>query len=169
MDPSAKPGQAKTDRRRFLELGTAVSLATLADLSIVSARGAAADHFARDEVGGSARERARLRLHTAVFDERFAAARHFGAAARRLGLAVHPIRGDVTELWYSRLYPLWRNSPAPVAGLTAYAAMFCLERLAWDHGLRMVQRDAHVGDGMTGQPLHSWLIASRAQMTAARA
>jgi hypothetical protein len=49
----------------------------------------------------------------------------------------------MTQLWYSELQPLWRRELRPIAGLTAYAALFCLERLAWDHGMRVVYHGAH--------------------------
>ena len=82
-------------------------------------------------------------LYKILYDERFAASAHFGAAARRAGWSAHSIRGDVTSVWFDDLNVRWKNSPVPIAGLTAPAALFCLERLAWDHGMRCVFHEEH--------------------------
>jgi hypothetical protein len=82
-------------------------------------------------------------LYKVIFDERFPASVAFGAEARNLGLPVHAIRGDITDLWFHDLDARWKESPAAVAGLTAQGALFCLERLAWDHGMRVVFRGDH--------------------------
>jgi hypothetical protein len=61
------------------------------------------------------------------------------------GIPGLPIARDVTEVWYSHLSPRWRHGAGPlgVAGLTDYATLFCLERLGWDHGLRLIYRGEH--------------------------
>jgi hypothetical protein len=82
-------------------------------------------------------------LYKVVFDERFPLSVAFGAEARSLGLPTHSIRGDITDLWFHELDARWKKSPAAVAGLTAHGALFCLERLAWDHGMRVVFRGDH--------------------------
>lgn len=81
-----------------------------------------------------------LPLYKVIYDERFGESRSFGDEARRLGAPVHAIRGDITSLWYDDLYVRWRNGAAAIAGLTAHGALFCLERLAWDAGMRVVFR-----------------------------
>ena len=88
-------------------------------------------------------------LYKVVFDERFPASVAFGTEARRLGLPTHSIRGDITDLWFHDLDAQWKRKPVAVAGLTAQGALFCLERLAWDHGMRVVFRGDHLylGDG----------------------
>jgi hypothetical protein len=82
-------------------------------------------------------------LYKVVFDERFPASVAFGTEARRLGLPTHSIRGDITDLWFRELDAQWKKKPVAVAGLTAQGALFCLERLAWDHGMRVVFRGDH--------------------------
>lgn len=151
------------NRRQFIETGAAAALAAAALAGIE--RAAADPLLAEASTPRSGPERG-VHPRLVLIDERFAAARRFGAAMQRQGLTVHPIRGDVTAVWYERLHPLWKRTAAPVAGLTAYAAMFCLERLAWDHGLRMIRYEAPAADG-TDQPLHSWLIAAPARIIAA--
>jgi hypothetical protein len=85
----------------------------------------------------------RIPLHAVVLDERFAEAARFGASARLHGMATRAVHGDVTDFWYGELYPLWKQRAVPIAGLTAYAALFCLEQLAWDHRMRVIYRGAH--------------------------
>jgi hypothetical protein len=84
-----------------------------------------------------------LPLHAAVCDGRFAAAERFANVARGQQLPIRALRGDVTDLWYHELHPLWSERPAPIAGLTAYAALFCLEELARDHRMRVIYRALH--------------------------
>jgi hypothetical protein len=147
-------------RRRLLELGAAASLtAALGDVSGAAARALASD---QDRSPAGASEPPGLKPHAVIYDERFEPARRFAVSVRSVPVPVHPIRGDVTQLWYSVLCPLWKRSPAPLAGLTAYAAMFCLERLAWDHQLRMVRCAA--GDavyGSAGWPMERAAVIAR--------
>jgi hypothetical protein len=153
------------NRRQFIETGAAAAFAGAALAGIE--RAAADPRVAAASVPRSGPERL-VHPRLVVIDERFAAARRFGAAMQWRGLPVHAIRGDVTEVWYERLHPLWKRTAAPVAGITAYAAMFCLERLAWDQGLRMIHREALAADA-TDRPLHSWLIAAAARTTVSSA
>jgi hypothetical protein len=126
-----------TSRREFLQ-------ATLAASAVPVATGVfAAEQDAVSESVVQKPPAPTLRFHTAVFDHRFPDSVAFADAMRRLGAAVHGITGDMTDLWSRELYPLWRASPVPVAGLTAHGPLFCLERLAWDHGMRVVFRAEH--------------------------
>jgi hypothetical protein len=128
--PAAADGVGHTTRRAFLKAAVTVSA-----LPIV---GSAAPNAV--ETSASARP---LSLYKAIFDERFAAGRSFGARARQIGVATHGIRADITDVWFNDLYLRWRKGAAAVAGLTAPAALFCLERLAWDHGMRVVFQAVH--------------------------
>lgn len=115
-------------RREFIQAGVAVSaLPAMASVTFMPALAAAAP----------------VPLYKAVFDRRFASSVAFGEAAASLGLAVHAIDGDITDLWYHDLDGRWRAGPAAIAGLTGHGALFCLERLAWDHGMRLVYRGDH--------------------------
>jgi hypothetical protein len=84
-----------------------------------------------------------LQLHAVVVDQRFAESVEFGRELGRLGAETYSMHGDVTDVWYSRLHPLWKARGVAVAGLTASGVLFCLERLAWDHNLRVVYRGSH--------------------------
>jgi hypothetical protein len=119
-------------RREFLQAGiAALALPISAHAALSPAAGAPEDAIAFTP------------LYKVVFDERFPAGVAFGAEARSLGLPTHSIRGDITDLWFHDLDAQWKKKPAAVAGLTAQGALFCLERLAWDHGMRVVFRGDH--------------------------
>jgi hypothetical protein len=98
-------------------------------------------------------------LYKVLFDRRFAPSRELGRHAEWQGLRVQGFDGDVTDVWYQDLNPRWRQSPVAIAGLTTYGALFCLERLAWDVGMRVTQRSEQRYD--THEPLYSWVIAPR--------
>jgi hypothetical protein len=82
-------------------------------------------------------------VYKVILDQRVVKAIPTGHELSRLGLVVSSIGGDVTKLWYDDLYPRWRESPVVVAGVTAHGPLFCLERLAWDFGMRVVMRADH--------------------------
>jgi hypothetical protein len=119
-------------RREFLQVGIAALALPISAHAALSPAAAAAENPV-----------AVTPLYKVVFDERFPASVAFGAEARSLGLSTHSIRGDITDLWFHDLDARWKKSPAAVAGLTAQGALFCLERLAWDHGMRVVYRGDH--------------------------
>jgi TAT (twin-arginine translocation) pathway signal sequence len=126
-----------TSRRRFLHASAAVAAA-----SAIGGVGT---------VPGSPRKPAaspgrRLQLHAVVVDRRFDESVEFGREFALLGADTFSMRGDVTDVWYSQLYPLWKAGGAAVAGLTGNGVLFCLERLAWDHNLRVVYRGSHQSD-----------------------
>ena len=130
-------------RREFIQAGIAASLLPLA----ASAMGAS-DNY-------------RLLYYKVIVDERFPSSIAYGAEWKARGAAVHAIRGDITDLWFHDLDAQWKKQPVAIAGLTAHGPLFCLERLAWDHGMRLVARieqKSHDGDG---EPLISWVIAPK--------
>jgi hypothetical protein len=43
--------------------------------------------------------------------------------------------------------------------LTAHGPLFCLERLAWDHGMRVIARVEQSREN--GEDLFSWVIAPK--------
>lgn len=114
-----------TNRREFLQTAAALSAAPLAS------RAAFAD------------PRTPLALNAVIYDSRHGAARDFGARAARHGAPVRAIEGDITDLWQRELLSAWKTSPIVVAGLTERPALFLLEQLAWEHGLRVVFEAEH--------------------------
>ena len=105
------------------------------------------------------------KLHLAIFDHRFAAGRQFAKLSEAGGITTRSIANDVTSLWYSELHPLWKQQPVAIAGLTTYGVLFCLERLAWEHGMRVLHREQCgprvAPAGEPNQLLYSWIIAPR--------
>lgn len=83
-------------------------------------------------------------LDAVVIDTRYREAREFGLRAGEWGAPLREIEGDITELWSRELDTRWKSGPAAVAGLTERPALFLLERLAWDQGLRVVFEAEHL-------------------------
>src|ERR1700722_324933 len=90
-----------------------------------------------------AEESAPAQLYKVIYDERHASSRAFASEVKRLGAPVQGIRGDITDLWFHDLDARWKKDPVGVAGLTEHGPLFCLERLSWDHGMRVVYRADH--------------------------
>jgi hypothetical protein len=93
--------------------------------------------------GPAPRARPAVPPYRLIVDTRFAVTQGLLDAARGRGLATRGIAGDVTDLWFNDLALRWRAGPAPIAGLTTVGALFCLERLAWDAGMRLRFRADH--------------------------
>jgi len=125
-----------TDRRQFLQTAAALSAAPLATRTV----------FAGGRELGL--------LDAVVVDSRHADARAFGEHARAMGVPVGAIEGDITALWSEALLPRWRSGPAALAGLTERPALFLLERLGWDHDLRVVFEAEHE-PGANGRFAHT--------------
>jgi hypothetical protein len=107
-------------------------------------------------------------LH-AVLVGSHAVAQSFGAAFAARGTTAHAMPDDeITALWLGAIRPLWERGPAAIAGLTRPAALFCLEQLAWSHGLRVVFHAEHVvhADGSTTHQVQRG--AASAGLTATR-
>ncbi len=93
-------------------------------------------------------------LFGVVYDPSHPASTRFGAVSRQLGHQVHAIAGDVTEFWVEHLATQWRKQPTAIGGMTHADSLFVLERLGWDHGLRVVFRAEHVlADGRSTHSL----------------
>lgn len=119
------------NRRTFLQAGvTAVPLAAGAAMALGTKQAKAAGIPA-------------VPLHMVVYDERFADSVAFAKEARWMGQRTSAISGDVTKLWYDDLYHAWRNGPVAIAGLTTRDAMFCLEIMGNDAGLRLLVKGEH--------------------------
>lgn len=121
-----------TTRRVFLH-GVSAGLALIGPISPGWAAGLAA---LSDDTGT-------LPFHTVVHEPAIATSVVFGVAAADRGWRTSATDGDITELWMRDLATVWEENPVPVAGLTSYAPLFCLERFGWDHDLRVVFRAEH--------------------------
>ncbi len=119
-------------RREFLQIGVAALALP------ISARAGLAP-----AILGQANESTPTPLYKVIFDERFTSSRAFAGEVKRLGASVYGIKGDITDLWFNDLDARWKKEPIGIAGLTEHGPLFCLERLAWDHGMRVVYRADH--------------------------
>jgi hypothetical protein len=141
-------GAGLINRRQVLQSGLAgTSIPLVAGLSLTPLQAAHAKVLEHPS------------LYRVLFDQRFAASRDFGRDAQRSGQHVQGFNGDITNVWYHDLHPRWQQGPAAIAGLTAHGALFCLERLAWDVGMRVTHREELRFEGH--EPLYSWVIAPR--------
>lgn len=122
-----------TNRRQFLQSGVAVSALPLA-LDKLTGRPSGTGGPASDFV----------RLHKAIYDDRYVEGQRFADAMRGFGVPCRALEnGDVTAFWYEELDLLWRERQVAVAGWTQFGPMFVLERLAAERGLRMALRIEH--------------------------
>ncbi len=135
-----KHPSSQVTRRQFVQTSVAGSLAGALALWT---RASAVWGANLRPIPAPASDAARVPLRAVLFDERFAEALRFGEAARERGLPTRSLRADVTDIWYGELHPLWKTRAVPIAGLTAYSALFCLEQLAWDHRMRVIYHGVH--------------------------
>src|SRR5690606_24267590 len=77
-----------------------------------------------------------------VADRRYPEARTAARAAAARGAAILDVALDPTGVYESLDLSL-RSSAFAIAGLTASNALFVIERLAWEHGLRTLYRGMH--------------------------
>ena len=122
-------------RREFLYFSASASALGVAGVSLPAIAGAPS-----------------IRIHRAVYDDRYPESVEFAMEARDLDIPVSVIQGDITKFWYEELSLAWRKRPVATAGLTNEDSLFCLEQLARDHRMRVVFREER------GE-LVSWVLA----------
>jgi len=89
----------------------------------------------------------RLDFDRIFFDPRRAHALAFGETVRQLGVPTHALSGDIDDRCYEDLQRRWRIARTPLAGITDFRALFLLQMMASDAGLRPVLRIHHCGHG----------------------
>jgi hypothetical protein len=118
------------NRRTVLKIGATTLTGALVNVPVLSRNASPArTHSAFERV---------------VFDQRFAESQAFAIELESAGAVASAIRGDVAELWYKDLRVHLSKKQAPVAGLTDRPALFCLEELARDVGMRVIFRADHI-------------------------
>jgi hypothetical protein len=130
-----------TNRREFLQAAAVLSAVPLVGRVALAGSGVA---------GAGAAAGDAVALDAVVFDSRHAESRDFGARAGRLGVPLRAIAGDITDLWQQELRLRLKAGSLVIGGLTERPALFLLERLAWDHRLRVVFEVEHEPDGRGG-------------------
>lgn len=83
----------------------------------------------------------------AVFDRSLPQGLGFAERLRVRGISATSFAGDVSGLWFDVLLPALRKERGPLTGLTGAGALFCVEQLAWDVGMRVRLRVDHVKAG----------------------
>jgi hypothetical protein len=78
---------------------------------------------------------------------------------RDAGCEIAFFAADVTPLWQRRFHRAWNTQTPALGGITSKETLFCLERLAWDAGQRVLVRTS-LAD-RSGATLWRWLIAPR--------
>lgn len=119
------------DRRTVLQAGALAAILPVTGKALAAGVG-----------GGSV-------LAFVVVDERRAESFRFAKTLAPTESNLLRTSGDVTDIWYRELYPCWSKGKGGVAGLTGHDTLFCLERLAWDHRLRLAYRADHVVSAST--------------------
>jgi len=135
------------NRREFIQCGLAVSAMSLAGGLALPGRGGAASSAPK--------------LELFLFDDRFAEAREIAGAVAADGAALRGFSGDLTELWRDELDPRWRAAPMILGGVTTAHALFVLETLAADRGMRVARRTdvTELAGADWTEALTSWVIA----------
>lgn len=133
-------------------MGLAVSAVSIAPLRGIAAGSRMLDRTAPDAFAVS----------RFVFDERYVESVACASAAHAGGCIGRAISGDVTRFWTEDLWPLWQQARVPIAGLTDEPALFCLERLAWDYGMRVVFYTNHQRRA-NGTIEHRWMTSREQQ------
>jgi len=143
-----------TNRRQFIQSGLVFSTLPLTE-------------FAAVKMAVAAPEGPELTLENFVADRRYAESMAAASKLGAQGVPVVEISGDLTDLWINNYSRKWKRSPMTLAGLTGQDALFVLETLAPDFGMRVVHKqllDAPssptVLSTSDGKPqVFSWIIA----------
>jgi hypothetical protein len=75
-----------------------------------------------------------------VFDTRYPAATLFARRMQQAAILMHDIRGDVTELWGTKLKSGLERGPMVIGGITTPASLFCLEQMASRYRMTLALR-----------------------------
>jgi hypothetical protein len=97
----------------------------------------------RVAAAGAARGDRHVALELFVFDRRFASAVAVASAMSANGVPAVGVGLDLTSLWYESLDLRWKRGPMTLAGITTRGALFVLETLAADRGMRVLYRGEH--------------------------
>jgi hypothetical protein len=99
--------------------------------------------LARVSSAAVARGHGQIPVELLVFDRRFPAAVAVASHMRATGVPAVGVGRDLTSLWYDSLDLRWQRAPMTLAGITTRGALFVLETLAADRGMRVLYRGEH--------------------------
>ncbi len=118
-----------TNRRQFIQSGLVFSTLPFTGLAAM-------------KVAVASPEGPDLSLDNFVADRRYAESMAVALKLGSQGVPVVEISGDLTDLWINNYSRQWKRSPMTLAGVTGGDALFVLETLAPDFGMRVVHKQA---------------------------
>ena len=131
-----------SSRRTLLKAAAALPIAAAAAHVGVGTNAAAAPQVPAGD-RSTAADSSIVRPRYVLADTRFAETAPLVDFALGDGVRVQSVQDDLTALWNTELARAWRSAPRTLAGLTTPGALFVLETLAADHGMRVVYRATH--------------------------
>ncbi len=118
-----------TNRRQFIQSGLVFSTLPITE-------------FASIKMAVASPEDPGLTLENFVADRRYAESMAVASKLGSQGVPVVEISGDLTDLWLNNYSRKWKHTPMTLAGVTGQDALFVLETLAPDFGMRVVHKQA---------------------------
>ena len=141
-----------TNRRQFIQSGLVFSTLPFTE-------------FAAMNMAVASPEGPDLTLENFVADRRYAQSMSVASKLGRQGVPVVEISGDLTDLWVNNYSRKWKRAPMTLAGVTGQDALFVLETLAPDFGMRVVHKQALDSTSLSGEDskvmVFSWIIAPK--------
>ena len=141
-----------TNRREFIKCGLTFSTMSLTGITSL-------------QMAVASPEGQMLKLESFVSDLRFMESVSTAQTLASQGVPIMEVSGDLTDLWINQYSRQWKQKPMSLAGVTGSDALFVLETLAPDYGMRVVHKspvpEAKALPGHADEALISWIIVPR--------
>jgi len=141
-----------TNRRQFIKCGLSFTALPLTGLSSLNMAVATPEGHS-------------FKLESFVSDLRFGESIATATSLKAQGVPIAEISGDLTDLWIQQYSKQWKKKPMSLAGVTGKDALFVLETLAPDYGMRLIYRteihQEQASSTQEGLELISWIIVPR--------
>jgi hypothetical protein len=141
-----------TNRRQFMQCGLVFSTLQLAELAVM-------------KMAVASPEGPDISVDNFVADRRYAESMVVASKLGNQGVPVVEISGDLTDLWANNYSRQWKRAPMTLAGVTGQDALFVLETLAPDFGMRVAHKQALDLSSLSSEDgkvmVFSWIIASK--------
>ena len=141
-----------TNRRQFIKCGLSFTALPLTGLSLLNMAVATPEGHS-------------FKLESFVSDLRFGESIATATSLKAQGVPIAEISGDLTDLWIKQYSRQWKQKPMSLAGVTGKDALFVLETLAPDYGMRLIYRteipQEEISSVQEGLELISWIIVPK--------
>ena len=141
-----------TNRRQFIKCGLSFTALPLTGLSSLNMAVATPEGHS-------------FKLESFVSDLRFGESIATATSLKAQGVPIAEISGDLTDLWIKQYSRQWKQKPMSLAGVTGKDALFVLETLAPDYGMRLIYRTEipqnETSSTQEGMELISWIIVPK--------